>query len=290
MSTTKEIIEQEHNFNYHKMGRLIKKDEEIEPDNFEQFKQEFVGNGLFRSKNDLQLRETFTNPETITLSVTPTGDVEANTELTFIADSNILGDITDNTTFKVNGDAIEGNSYTVTEPGEYIITAVYNEIESNEISVTCLVPEVITLSVSPTGDVEVNTELIFTTISNRDGDVTDTTTFKVNGDAIEGNSYIVTEPGEYTITTNNSDDEISVTCLVPEVITVSVTPTGEVEVGTELTFTATSSRDGDVTNDTTFTVNGDAIPGNTYTTISLGNFTVVGTYNGKTDDAEFEVI
>lgn len=53
------LIVDDNYFNHHLMGRLLNNGEFVSAENFHQFKQEFVGNGLLRDIEDFTLRDEF---------------------------------------------------------------------------------------------------------------------------------------------------------------------------------------------------------------------------------------
>lgn len=140
----------------------------------------------------------------------------------------------------------------------------------------------------------------FTVIANTGKDVTSSSAITVNGNVITGSSYTPSESGSYSV--KATYESIQSNFLIVDVtdpitlvsVQVTATPTA-VFVGDVVTFTATAVYSNnntlDVTEDSEFSVDGNAITGTEYTTTAVGTIQVIASYEGvESDLAEIQVI
>ena len=111
-------------------------------------------------------------------------------------------DVTSEVEIFVNGNKIDGNSFTTTTAGSYNVNAKKGELVSNELNITAeeyIEPEKpIELSASTTSITANGTDVISFTVIQDGDNVTDQSEIYVNNNLITGNQFSTFTPGTYT--------------------------------------------------------------------------------------------
>ncbi|MBE7065864.1 MAG: LamG domain-containing protein [Ruminococcaceae bacterium] len=219
-----------------------------------------------------------------TVTINPTGSVNDGTEVTVTATPATGYELDE---ILVNGSAITGNTFTVTE--DAVVTATFKKIKYN-VSVGTVTNG--TVTTSATGSIDYGTTI---TVTATPVDGYQLEAILVNGSAITGNTFTVTEAAVVTATFK----EIPVTATTYEVSTgtvtngtVAATPNGTVEEGTTITVTATPAAgyqldailvNGTAITGTTFELTEDAVITATFSLIPVAKYDVsVGTVENGT--------
>lgn len=144
-------------------------------------------------------------PDNITLtSDLQSSKADINKSVTF----RIMGDngveYTSLSTIKVNGEIINGNRFTFNQGGEHEITASYNDIHSNTLSIQVLSSNYITVSRNKVlRGQEIHLEYFGPDGENDTGNAT----FFVNGTAINGNTFSSSTEGSFEVAAKNKSGE-----------------------------------------------------------------------------------
>ena len=202
-----------------------------------------------------------------------------------------------------------GTGFTLNIAGTKTITLTDGtvSITSNDITVTpgalhhiVISPDTATITA---GQTQVYTAEAFDAANNSLGDVTASTTFAIDagaGGSWSTNTYTSATAGDWTVTGTYSGktDTASLTVnsgtlhhivISPDTATITA---GQTQVYTAEAFDAANNSLGDVTASTTFAIDagaGGSWSTNTYTSATAGDWTVTGTYSGKTDTASLTV-
>lgn len=111
-------------------------------------------------------------------------------------------DVTSEVEIIINGNKIDGNSFTTTTAGNYNVNARKGELVSNELNITAeeyIEPEKpIELSASTTSITANGTDVISFTVIQDGDNVTDQSEIYVNNNLISGNQFSTFTPGTYT--------------------------------------------------------------------------------------------
>ncbi|MBQ2906543.1 MAG: IdeS/Mac family cysteine endopeptidase [Bacteroidales bacterium] len=111
-------------------------------------------------------------------------------------------DVTSEVEIFINGNKIDGNSFTTTTAGNYNVNAKKGELVSNELNITAeeyIEPEKpIELSASTTSITANGTDVISFTVIQDGDNVTDQSEIYVNNNLITGNQFSTFTPGTYT--------------------------------------------------------------------------------------------
>lgn len=111
-------------------------------------------------------------------------------------------DVTSEVEIFINGNKIDGNSFTTTTAGNYNVNAKKGELVSNELNITAeeyIEPEKpIELSASTTSITANGTDVISFTVIQDGDNVTDQSEIYVNNNLISGNQFSTFTPGTYT--------------------------------------------------------------------------------------------
>lgn len=111
-------------------------------------------------------------------------------------------DVTSEVEIFINGNKIDGNSFTTTTAGNYNVNAKKGELVSNELNITAeeyIEPEKpIELSASTTSITANGTDIISFTVIQDGDNVTDQSEIYVNNNLISGNQFSTFTPGTYT--------------------------------------------------------------------------------------------
>ncbi|MFL9844892.1 hypothetical protein [Flavobacterium rhizosphaerae] len=136
--------------------------------------------------------------------------------------------------------------------------------------------------------VTVGETFTFTVKNNLDENVTSDATIYVNNVAQSGNTFEATQVGSFTVHATKDDltsNDITVVVAANPATSVSVAVSAtEVNVGDEVTFTATTNTSVDVTEDAVFYVNDVAIEGNAFTPDASGSYSVHAVYQELTSE------
>lgn len=155
-----------------------------------------------------------------------------------------------------------------------------NNSNSNNNSVS------ITLTADATNVYEGET-ITFTVKNNSNEDVSSSSTIKVNGNDIAGNTWTPSSFGDYSVTAiYNSVNSNVVNIQVQEPITSIVLSTNSDPVyeGDQITFSVTGNNGDNLTSEATITYNGTNIGGNGYTVTTIGLYEFVATYDALTSN------
>lgn len=143
-------------------------------------------------------------PDTLFLSVDKKSidadGVQVATFTTTINDSPVNATIYN----AANNTALSGNSFSTTEVGIYTFYAKYEELTSNEVQVTAKMVFVeeekpITIEASTTSIKANGIDFSTITVIQDGANVTNKSTLYVNGGVMNGNKFVTTTPGTYTI-------------------------------------------------------------------------------------------
>ena len=163
-------------------------------------------------------------PDTLFLSVDKKSidadGVQVATFTTTINDSPVNATIYN----AANNTALSGNSFSTTEVGIYTFYAKYEELTSNEVQVTAKMVFVeeekpITIEASTTSIKANGIDFSTITVIQDGANVTNKSTLYVNGGVMNGNKFVTTTPGTYTIYATKGElksNEISITAEAVE--------------------------------------------------------------------------
>lgn len=120
--------------------------------------------------------------------------------------------------------ALSGKTFSTTEVGVYTFYAKYEELTSNEVQVTAKMVIVeeekpITLEASTTSIKANGIESVTFTVTQDGANVTSKSTLYVNGGVMNGNKFVTTTPGTYTIYAvkgSQTSNEITITAEAVE--------------------------------------------------------------------------
>jgi len=132
---------------------------------------------------------------------------------------------------------------------------------------------------------EVNNTFIFTATANTGSNITSTSTFKVNGNAISGNTFTPATEGSYTInatygTFTSSQITIIATAEEQPITSIALSANATtLTIGENFVFTVTGNNGEDVSSSSALTVDGADIPGISYLAATVGTFTAQATYD-----------
>lgn len=192
--------------------------------------------------------------------------------------------ITDKTDIFVNDNKIEGNIFTTTQSGNYVVYAKKNDtIISNEITffakeyVAPEIPIVITAS-TDTIVADGIDEIIFNVTEGKSV-ITDDIDIYVNGNKIEGNKFTTTTAGNYTAyakkdnVTSNEISFVAIEYIEPEKpIELFASTTTIIADGVEAVEFTVKQDNIDVTNETEIYINDNKIEGYKFTTTNHGTY------------------
>ncbi len=104
--------------------------------------------------------------------------------------------ITNSSTFKINGSTISGNSYSHNTAGEVNFTATYGSLTSNTVKVNFKFQAATTITLSANvNELYPNETVTFNVVGDNGADLTSSSTISVDGNVITGKSYVVTVVG-----------------------------------------------------------------------------------------------
>jgi len=239
-------------------------------------------------------QEIFVPEKTVTVIASPSEVYEGatiNLSATFGND-----DVTGSAVFYVDGNQIEGHTFTPTsnEVGDHTIKATYHG-KVSEVTVTVKEKQ---LTIDP------ETETIYEghsiTFASEYGDAPVDAVYTVNStDAVvNGNKITFNAPGTYTVTATYNNDKHATANITVNAMPLLITPTeSTINQNESITFTAqydsktvnatytVSENNTDVTNDSSKV----EISDNVIKFKDEGKYTVTATYNGKTAEAEITV-
>ena len=242
------------------------------------------------------------------------GDVQTYTSEAFDAYDNSLGDVTASTVFSIveggDGGTWAGNVYTSRTAGDWTVSGSYSghtdeadlTVEEAGLSYIVISPSEATITA---GDVQTYTAEAFDAYDNSLGDVTASTVFSIveggDGGTWVGNVYTSLTAGDWTVSGSYSgrSDEADLTVEGAGLSYIVISPSeatitaGEVQTYTAEAFDAYDNSLGDVTASTVFSIveggDGGTWAGNVYTSLTVGDWTVSGSYSGHSDEADLTV-
>ncbi|PZD77245.1 Omp28-related outer membrane protein [Mesonia sp. K7] len=156
------------------------------------------------SEYDYSINTDPSNAKFITLRTNIQGTkigLNQNIVLSLFEDENNI-DLTEASTFYVNDEAIFGNEYSFQEIGTYTIYGSVNNINSNPISIEVVDKNYIVISESK---VLKNQEVTFQLFSENGEDLTNSSSFIVNGNAISGNIFSSEIDDTYSVSVGDSN-------------------------------------------------------------------------------------
>ncbi|MBO5810607.1 MAG: hypothetical protein J6R32_07235 [Bacteroidales bacterium] len=192
--------------------------------------------------------------------------------------------ITDKTDIFVNDNKIEGNIFTTTQSGNYVVYAKKNDtIISNEITFFAkeyVAPEIpIVITVSTDTIVADGIDEIIFNVTEGKSVITDDIDIYVNGNKIEGNKFTTTTAGNYTAyakkdnVTSNEISFVAIEYIEPEKpIELTASTTTIIADGVETVEFTVKQDNIDVTNETEIYINDNKIEGYKFTTTNHGTY------------------
>ncbi|WP_274475937.1 peptide-N-glycosidase F-related protein [Mangrovimonas aestuarii] len=130
--------------------------------------------------------------------------IQVGGSFTFTVMADTEENVTDNSVFYIDGNAIQGNVYTPEQPGMLNVYAKLQvngkEVESNELSLT--VSEIPVTAITLTSDImsaEVEGTFTFNVMGDNGSDVTSEATYYVNDETITGNVFTTDQLGTYIV-------------------------------------------------------------------------------------------
>ena len=204
------------------------------------FKTKYAGEYKFYAKKDNSKSNEYTivAKEATDTPVPPTPDPEKELILTVdksVIDADGKQMATFTTTINdeevaatiynaMDNTALSGKTFSTTEVGVYTFYAKYEELTSNEVQVTAKMVIVeeekpITLEASTTSIKANGIESVTFTVTQDGANVTSKSTLYVNGGVMNGNKFVTTTPGTYTIYAikgSQTSNEITITAEAVE--------------------------------------------------------------------------
>ena len=213
--------------------------------------------------------------------------ITAGESFVFTATGDDEVDYTSSAQFYVNNNLITGNTYTTDTAGTYTVYAKYNDITSNMINIVVVLPDLTITADKPFIYADSGDSFVFTVMSNNEVDYTASAEFYVNGDHIAGNTYTTNTAGTYTVYAKYNN--VSSNTITIEVVAVELTITVDkpfiyADAGDSFAFTVMGNDNVNYTSSAKFYVNNSLITGNTYTTNTLGTYTVYAKYDDITSN------
>uniref|UniRef100_UPI0030DA3869 Omp28-related outer membrane protein n=1 Tax=uncultured Planktosalinus sp. TaxID=1810935 RepID=UPI0030DA3869 len=141
-----------------------------------------------RSQVDLNSITLKANIETTTIGIDQT--------LEFTVIGNDDQDYTAGSTIKINGEAIEGATFSFSEGGEYTFEATYSGLTSNALTYNVATEKFLVVDKSKALRTQ---EITFLLLNPNGDDATGEGTFFVNGNEIDGNTFSTSEVGTYEV-------------------------------------------------------------------------------------------
>ena len=201
--------------------------------------------------------------------------------------------ITDDIDIFVNGNKIEGNSFSTTTAGEYKAYAKRGDVTSNEVSFYAkedeepeIPEEPIILTASASSIIADGIDAITFTVMQADENVTDQVEIFVNGNKINGNVFTTTIAGNYTAyakkneMTSNEVTFVAEEYIEPEKPIELSSSTNTIIANGSDVITFTVMQDGDnVTNQSEIYVNNNLISGSQFSTFTPGTYTAYAKKN-----------
>ena len=162
---------------------------------------------------------TETTPVATSIALTSdvqTADLGSNFTMTVM--NNLGVNVTSTSTFYVDDAAIASNVFTPTEAGTYVLHATNGTLVSGDVTITVTTPATAIVLTSDETTMELGSgDFTMTVMNDLDVDVTATSTYFVDGVAIESNVFSPTAVGTYVLSATNGS-------LVSNDVTVTVTP------------------------------------------------------------------
>lgn len=212
-----------------------------------------------------------------------------------IADKN--KDVTPETTFFANGQAISGNRFKTKTVGDYRITARYDGYESLPVLVVATphpddIATSLTISASKKSIIANNKDVVTFTVKNQaNKDFTSQATIFVENKAITGHSFKTSKPNAYKIYAKVGEVRSNTISLQatprPASLKLTLSPRSILANGREtVTFTVRDANDNDISGLATFMVNGQRVTTRAYTTSVAGTYNVIARYEEEHSNQE----
>lgn len=209
-------------------------------------------------------------------------------------------DVTAKSLIKIDNNAIQGKEFVSTTPGTFTVTATYENITSKPIEVIFNKKNINSVVLQASKNEIVGDgvdEITFTVIADGD-DVTTAAAIHINDVEVTETKFTSLVPGTYSATAtyegvSSEPVELIVTKPLNTVITLKASKKVIVADGIDLIeLSALSSSEAfaeDITNTTTFYVNGTALNGNLFKTSTSGVYTVTASTETANIDDEIEI-
>ncbi|APD07348.1 hypothetical protein UJ101_01841 [Flavobacteriaceae bacterium UJ101] len=274
--------------------------EKIEGNTFKPVKEgEYEAYAIYKNRTSekitLFVKKTIIENSITIVSNLENISVDSEEGLIFNVKTDLDFDVTSSSIVYVNGQAIEGNTYSPTEEGEYSIYATYGDYTSETITVTAerkIIENTIVIS-AENSSIDINSEkgFVFTVKTDLGVNITSESVILVNGIEITGNTYKPTVEGDYAVYArykNYTSEVITVKAkkdIVDSKILVSASPSN-VDINSEevFTFSVKTDLDVDITSLSTIYVNGSEITENTYKPSVEGDYEVYAKYEEYTSE------
>jgi hypothetical protein len=202
------------------------------------------------------------------------------------------------------GGSWSNNIYTSAKAGTWVVTAINYAEVTGKASLTVTSSSLDHIKISPISPIiEVGSSQLFNVkafdlFGNSLGDVTSLSIFTAPGATVNDNSVHANLVGSYTVTatyTGKSDSTI-LTAVVAGLDHIRISPispiviAGSTQAFTVQAYNAYGTSIADVTDASTFSVNGVLVSGNFITETSVGTYLITVSYGGKTDHTILTVI
>lgn len=226
-------------------------------------------------------------PTSITLKTDKTMVLaDGNDKVTFSVVDQTGADLTSSAEIRVDGKAIQGNTFSTTKEGFHTAVATYKSVTSNEVTFQSNIAKQLVLTADKATILANGVDKTTFTVTDADGnDVTTKAKIKVNGILISGNTYVATQSGEYkavAILGDQLSNEVIIQANKPEAITLAADKVVILNTGEDVvTFTVTKPDGTDITKESKIMVNDKEIEGNTFTTTEVGAYYVKATWSGN---------
>ncbi|MDO4695441.1 Omp28-related outer membrane protein [Porphyromonas sp.] len=206
-------------------------------------------------------------------------------------------DVTSEATFFVDGKAISGNKFKTDKPGDYRITARFDGSETLPMLVVAephpdTIVKELTITASKRSIVANNKDVVtFKALNQANRDFTSKATFFVDDSPIQGNSFKTSRPDVYKVYAKIGDKKSNIISLQatqrPASLRLQLDKKGILADGKgKVRFTVFDAQNRDISNQATFTVNGQRTNSREYSTSVADTYRVIATYNEEHSNEE----